>query len=263
MSPLLFVLAAELLQCIVNKAQQQGLIQMPIPLRDGAGFPVIQYVDDTIMVMRASQKELFCLKGLLESFGQSTGLRINYAKSCLIPLNMSQDKAELLARAFGCQIQGMPFTYLGLPMGTTKSRVDHYAPLMDRVERQLTAISSMLTQAGKLQLANSVISTLPTFFMCSLDVSVAVHEYVDRARRHCMWNKSEITHRSKPLVAWRKCTKPKRKGGLGLISLRSQNKALLLKHLDKFYNRNNIPWVNLIWNTYYSNGEIPHVVKEK
>ena len=26
-----------------------------------------------------------------------------------------------------------------------------------------------------------------------------------------------------------------------------QNKALLLKNLHKFYNRHNIPWVNLIW----------------
>jgi hypothetical protein len=45
----------------------------------------------------------------------------------------------------------------------------------------------------------------------------------------------------KPLVAWKKCSKPKRKGGLGIINLRSQNKALLLKHLDKFYNKKKHP----------------------
>jgi hypothetical protein len=50
---------------------------------------------------------------------------------------------------------------------------------------------------------------------------------------------------------------------LGVINLRSQNKALLLKHLDKFYNKANIPWVNLIWNTYYSNSEAPHATKDK
>jgi hypothetical protein len=47
MSPLLFVLAAELLQCIVNKACQQHLLQMPFPSRDGYGFPIIRYADDT------------------------------------------------------------------------------------------------------------------------------------------------------------------------------------------------------------------------
>jgi hypothetical protein len=47
MSPLLFFLAAELLQCIVNKACQQHLLQMPFPSRDGSGFPIIRYADDT------------------------------------------------------------------------------------------------------------------------------------------------------------------------------------------------------------------------
>jgi hypothetical protein len=65
------------------------------------------------------------------------------------------------------------------------------------------------------------------------------------------------------MVAWKKCTKPKRKGGLRIINLRRQNKALLSKHLDKFYNKKDIPWVKLIWNTHYPNGEIPHATKDK
>jgi hypothetical protein len=59
--PLLFVLAAHLLQCVINKAHQQGIFQLPIPSRDEAGFPVIQYADDTILLLRASQRELLCL----------------------------------------------------------------------------------------------------------------------------------------------------------------------------------------------------------
>jgi len=64
-------------------------------------------------------------------------------------------------------------------------------------------------------------------------------------------------------VAFQKCCKPKRKGGLGIINLRSQNKALLLKHLDKFYNKKEVPWVKLIWNAHYPNGQIPHVTSDK
>jgi hypothetical protein len=67
----------------------------------------------------------------------------------MIPINLSSEKAEVMAGVFGSRIQSMPFTYLGLPMGSTKSRVEHFAPLMNRAERQLTSISSMLTYAGK------------------------------------------------------------------------------------------------------------------
>jgi hypothetical protein len=70
LSPLLFVLPADLLQCVTNKAHQQGLFQLPIPSRDEAGFPIIQYVDDTIL-LRALQKELFRLKGILEAYAQA------------------------------------------------------------------------------------------------------------------------------------------------------------------------------------------------
>jgi len=69
--------------------------------------------------MKASQHELFTLKVLLES-SQSTGLRVNYKKSCFAPLNLSDDKTQLLARVFGCKLEPLPFTYLGLPLGTTR-----------------------------------------------------------------------------------------------------------------------------------------------
>jgi hypothetical protein len=36
-----------------------------------------------------------------------------------------------------------------------------------------------------------------------------------------------------------------------------------MKHLDKFYNRKDIPWVNLIWNTYFQNGEVPQATKDR
>jgi hypothetical protein len=54
LSPLLFVLAAELLQLVLNKASNIGLLQRPLDLLHTSDFPVIQYVDDTILVMRAS-----------------------------------------------------------------------------------------------------------------------------------------------------------------------------------------------------------------
>jgi hypothetical protein len=50
LSPLIFVLAAELLQVIINKAASQNLIRAPIPQGDD-NFPIIQYADDTLLIM--------------------------------------------------------------------------------------------------------------------------------------------------------------------------------------------------------------------
>jgi hypothetical protein len=42
-------------------------------------------------------------------------------------------------------------------------------------------------------------------------------------------------------------TKPNSKWGLGVINLRLQNDVLLMKNLDKFFNKADLPWVQLIW----------------
>jgi hypothetical protein len=68
MSPLLFVLAADLLQCVINRAHDMRIIQISIPANDQVGFPVIQYADDTIVLMKADQRQLLCLKAILEIF---------------------------------------------------------------------------------------------------------------------------------------------------------------------------------------------------
>lgn len=42
----------------------------------------------------------------------------------------------------------------------------------------------------------------------------------------------------------------------------SSNQTLLVKHLHKFYNRQNTPWVQLIWNTHYR-GDIYLILRMK
>ena len=44
---------------------------------------------------------------------------------------------------------------------------------------------------------------------------------------------------------------------MGAINLRTQNSALLMKHLYKFMNRMDLPWVKLIWEAHYQNNKLP------
>ena len=53
LSPLLFVLAADLIQSALNQAKDQGLLSLPIPLNHSKGFPILQYTDDTLIIMDA------------------------------------------------------------------------------------------------------------------------------------------------------------------------------------------------------------------
>jgi len=97
--------------------------------------------------------------------------------------------------------------------------------------------------------------------MCTLKLPVAVTNYVDRIMKQCLWRGADTNKMGGNLASWDKVCKPKNKGGLGVINLKLQNDALLLKHLDKFYNKKELPWIDLIWNRYYRN-KVPHATRE-
>ena len=95
----------------------------------------------------------------------------------------------------------------------------------------------------------------------SLKLPVGVIENIDRARKQCLWRGNDASKKGGNLAAWHMVQKPKQKGGLGVLNLRLQNDALLLKQLHKFYSKKDIPWVSLIWNRYYTS-KVPHASSE-
>jgi hypothetical protein len=110
LSPLLFVLVAGLLQTIINSAMHRGILNLPIKERCGSDFPIVQYVDDTLLIMEACSRQLFALKALLNTFADSTGLRVNYHKSNIYQINVPEDRMSHLASTFECNIGTFPFT---------------------------------------------------------------------------------------------------------------------------------------------------------
>ena len=117
-----------------------------------------------------------------------------------------------MAQFFQCQLQEMPVTYLGLPMGTTKPSIKDMCPLIDRIERRLFATTSFLSYGDSLVLVNLVLSSLPTYYMLTLEIPKGVIHVIDRARRHCLWWKDKDKHGVNSLAAWDMVCRPKKKG---------------------------------------------------
>jgi hypothetical protein len=117
---------------------------------------------------------------------------------------------EIPAQTFGCQIGTYPFTYVGLPMGPNKPKVEDFSPLIQTIERRLVSNSNFLTQAGKLKMDNSVLSTLPTFFMSTLKLPPTIIKLKDKYRKHYFWGGSDLNGKKPPLAAWSLATRPKK-----------------------------------------------------
>jgi hypothetical protein len=260
-SPILFVAGADLLQSMVNSLADDGILSPPLPIPNSK-FPIVQYADDTLLILQACPRQLLALKNLLETFALATGLRVNYSKSCLMPVNVDDQTLLNLANTFGCAVGSLPFTYLGLPLGTTRPTIQDLTPIVDHLERRLNASARFLDYGGRLQLVNSVLSTLPNHYLCSLKVHKTIIKIADRSRRHCLWAKEEGATSAHSLAAWELVCKPKKFGGLGIKKIELQNNALLLKQLHKFYSKADIPWVKLVW-SLYSPDSPPHAQSKR
>ena len=78
----------------------------------------------------------------------------------------------------------MPFTYLGLPLGTTRPTMQEFSPLLTKMERKLSGVSKFLSYQGRLIMVNSVFSALPMYYMCSIVIPPTVIQQIDRFRKH-------------------------------------------------------------------------------
>jgi hypothetical protein len=258
LSPLLFVLGGDLLQSAINSLLDRGELQLPIPT-GVSEFPIVQYADDTLLILPTDSAQLASLKNLLVKFTATTGLAVNYHKSCMLPINVPDDEIQLLAMGFGCTVGSFPFTYLGLPMGTTRPGIQDLSPLVCRIERKLTASMNLLAYRGRLQLIQSCIQFMPIFFLCSLHIPPGILKPINRIIRHGLWGKNEDGKGKQSLASREMICKPRSAGGLGIMDFGKQNDALLIKQLHKFYNKAEVPWVQLVWN-YYTD-VVPHVAK--
>ena len=258
LSPLIFVLVANLLQAAINDAFRQGQIQLPFQRPNQKDYPVIQYADDTIILLPASVEQATTIKGILSDYAASIGLNINFHKSTLIPINCDPDCYNAIASIFDCTVGSMPFTYLGLPLGITKPTVQDLMPLVCSMERRMTSTLTLMSYGAKLSLLYTMVTSLAIFALYSLKFPPKILELLDKLRRKCLWTKkTEQGDKCNSLAAWDMVCRPKECGGLGIINLRIQSEALLLKYLHKFYNHHDLPWVELIWTTYYTHN-IPH-----
>lgn len=75
MSPYLFILVADVLQFLIRAD-----VGIRHPVID-AGCPVLQYADDTLLLIRGDPSDVGKLRTALDQFASATGLQINYSKS--------------------------------------------------------------------------------------------------------------------------------------------------------------------------------------
>jgi hypothetical protein len=86
------------------------------------------------------------------------------------------------------------------------------SPLIDKVQKRLSGITKLLSIGGKLQMVNSVLSSLPTYYMCSIKLPIGVIKQIDEFQRICLWRGYNLNDNKPSLASWKMVQRPKNKG---------------------------------------------------
>ena len=114
-SPYLFVLAIEMLSCLLGRAREGGFLSdFKVLGRNGKGLEIsyLLFAEDTLVFCEATSSQVTYLSWLLMWFKAISGLKINLDKSELISIGRMSNVMEL-AGIFGCKVGVLPTTYLG------------------------------------------------------------------------------------------------------------------------------------------------------
>lgn len=94
-SPFLFNMVVDALASILDKAKAAGHIRGIVPhLAGGCGISLLQYADDTIIMVEGSAADITNLKFLLLCFQQMSGLKINFDKSDVMVMGYSPSERQ-------------------------------------------------------------------------------------------------------------------------------------------------------------------------
>jgi hypothetical protein len=254
LSPFLFVLVMEAFSRMISAMYSRGLISgFSVGSREHDRVEVshLLFADDTLIFCRADASQIGYLEALLVCFEAVSGLKVNLAKSVLVPVGFLEDVDQLASR-LGCGIADLPLKYLGLPLGASFKLKEVWRDLEDMMVRRLAPWKRLyLSKGGRVALIKSTLSNLPTYMLSLFPIPADVAKRIEKIQRDFLWgglNEESKLH----LVDWDTVCSPISDGGLGIRNVRKFNQALLGKWLWRFAHEEGAWWRSILVAKYGS-----------
>ena len=198
LSPYLFVMGMEVLSILIRRAMEGGFISgCKIQRNRGRAVHIahLLFADDTIVFCEAKKEYLTNLSWILFWFEAASGLKINLAKSEVIPVGEVQ-RIEELAVELGCRVGKLPSIYLGLPLGVPNKATYGWDGIEERTRRRLALWKSQyISKGGRITLIKSTMGSMPVYQMSLFRMPMSVARRLEKLQRDFLWG--EVSWRGK------------------------------------------------------------------
>nr|GEY38202.1 RNA-directed DNA polymerase, eukaryota [Tanacetum cinerariifolium] len=230
---------------ILNEIVDAGLFK-GIVLDQSLCLSHMFYADDVIFVGHWSEGNISTLIHVLKCFFHASGLRINLSKSRIMGVNVENAYFKQAAAKLGCLVLHSPFYYLGTKVGGSMSRVQAWQEIVEKVKSRLSNWKmKTLSIGGRSTLLKSVLGSISVFHMSLFKVPSKVLNHLESIRMQ-FFNGQNLGSRKASWVKWHNVLADKKRDGLGVSSLFSLNRGLMLKWVWKFLTQKDSLWTKVI-----------------
>lgn len=192
-------MVAEGLTGMVKKAEELGIFKGFKVGKHGEQVSILQYADDTLLVGEATWENLWAMKALLRCFELVSGLTVKFYKSRVIGMNVKHNFQHDVAVFLNCKQGDIPFKYLGVPIGANSRSLSTWEPVIDSLKKRLSSWKRKhLSLGGRVMLINSVLSSLPIYFMSFYKAPKKVIKILVSIQKNFLWG--GCSEKSK--IAW-------------------------------------------------------------
>ena len=175
LAPFLFLIVAEGLAGVVRQAESKGLIEGIMVGQKRISFTMLQFAYDTIFVCKAKTQNIVVLKSILICFEIASGLKVNFNKSKLGSMGIHDNMVQRFSTILNCSVMKVPFKYLGIPVGENHRRKDFWQDMVTKIRKRLVVWKGKyISFAGRVTLLNSVLSSIPLYYLSLFKISVSV-----------------------------------------------------------------------------------------
>ncbi|XP_022019023.1 uncharacterized protein LOC110919054 [Helianthus annuus] len=188
MSPYLFTLIMEVLSLMLQKMALNPAFKFHSHCSKQKIINV-SFADDLFVFVNGDTGSVKLVRNVLEKFTSVSGLVPSLPKSTVFFCNVpSQVKAEILS-LLPFHEGELPVRYLGVPLISTKLSFRDCRVLVERMERKVDNwMSKLLSFAGRLQLLNSVLAAMYTYWASVFILPMRIVKDLEkRMRRPYVW----------------------------------------------------------------------------
>ncbi|GAA0184603.1 reverse transcriptase [Lithospermum erythrorhizon] len=164
------------------------------------------------------------LMQFLDHYQKVSGQLVNTEKSsCILSSKASPARCSIVLKVTGFRKGSTPFTYLGIPIYKGKKQSFLFDDLIEKIRGRLASWSSnFLSFGGRLKLLQSVLSTLPNYYLQVMQMPAEVYTKIERIFNKYLWD-------GLPWCKWQKVSAPFEEGGLNIRSMADIHHTFMLK----------------------------------